>query len=155
MAGIVQQNMFDHAKELAKMRQSMPEKTRQAFDRVVLAGKKILYSRETRGMIDKFMQIEAPIAEKLGSGIANVVIMIDNQANGNIPKDVIIPAATVLLFDAADFLRQTGEQISTQDIGKAYEMMFYGIYSGYGIKPEQLDATLNKMGENHKQPQEA
>lgn len=151
MAGLVQQNMFNHGKELAKMRQSMPEKTRQAFDRVVLAGKKVLYSRETRGMIDKFMQTEAPIAEKLGCGIANVVIMIDNQANGHLPKDVIIPAATVLLFDAADFLKQTGEQISTQDIGKAYEMMFYGIYSGYGIKPEQLDATLTKMGENHKQ----
>lgn len=154
MAGIVQQNMFDHSKELARMRSIMPEKMREAFDRIVLAGKKVMYSKETAPMVDQYLSSGASTAEKLGGGVANVVVMLDNKAQGAIPKDILIPAATVLLFDAADFMRRTGTKVTTEDIGKAYEMMFYGIFEAYGMKPEQVDATFDRMEQDFRQPQQ-
>lgn len=154
MAGIVKQNMFDHSKELARMRSIMPEKMREAFDRIVLAGKKVIYSKETAPMVDQYLSSGASIAEKLGGGVANVVVMLDNKAQGAIPKDILIPAATVLLFDAADFMRRTGTKVTTEDIGKAYEMMFYGIFEAYGMKPEQVDATFDRMEQDFRQPQQ-
>jgi len=138
---------FDQNAELAKMARAMGPEREDAFRRVVVAGKRLLYGKETQGMIDQFMSTEAPIEEKLGTGIANLVIMIDNKAQGNIPKDVMIPAATVLLFDAADFLRQSGEQISVEQLGAAYEHMFYGIFAGYGAQPEQVDAAFDQFAQ--------
>jgi len=142
--------MFDHSKELAKMVSAMPPKMKNAFERVVLAGKKILYSKETQQMVDEFLQGDLPVANKLGEGVANIVVMIDNKANGAVPKDVLIPAATVLLFDAADFLKRTGETVTSEDIGKAYELMFYGIFSAYGAQPEQVDAAFDDYAANNK-----
>jgi hypothetical protein len=156
MAGIIERNAapegmeaeapagsFDQNAELAKMAQAMGPEREDAFKRVVLAGKKILYGKETQGMVQEFMATDAPIEEKLGTGIANVLVMMDNQAQGNIPKDVMIPAGTVLLFDAADYLRQSGEKISAQQLASAYEHMFYGVFAGYGSSPEQTDAALD------------
>lgn len=145
MPGIVQQNMFDHSKELARMRSAMPPKMRDAFDRIVIAGKKVMYSKETAPMVDQYLNSGASTAEKLGGGVANVIVMLDNKAQGAIPKDILIPAATVLLFDAADFMRRTGTRVTTEDVGKAYELMFYGIFDAYGMKPEQVDSTFDHM----------
>lgn len=151
MAGLIQKNMFNHSKELAKMVSAMPPKMRTAFEKVVLAGKKVMYSKETQSVVNQFLDADMPVANKLGEGIANLVVMLDNKSNGAIPKDVMIPAATVLLFDAADFLKQTGEKITAADIGKAYELMFYGIYMAYGMQPEQVDQVFEKMGAGAKQ----
>jgi len=154
MAGLIRDSMkFDHAAELKKMRSIMPKEMQDGFERVVLAGKKILYSNETREMVDKFLNSDAEVAEKLGLGVANVMILIDNKANGNIPKEVIIPAATVLLFDAADFLRKTGEKVTAQDIGMAYEMMFFAIFEAYGMAPDQVEQVFDKMGAEGQEPQ--
>lgn len=144
---------LDQNAELMRMAQAMGPERQEAFQRVVLAGKRILYGKETQGIIDEFMSVDAPIEEKLGTGIANLVIMIDNKAQGNIPKDVMIPAGTLLLFDAADFLRQSGERISVEQLGSAYEHMFYGIFSGYGAAPEQVDAALDQYGQQPDAPQ--
>lgn len=159
MEGLIERNaapeqsgpQFDQNEELAKMAQAMGPEREDAFRRIVLAGKKILYGKETQGMIDEFMATDAPIEEKLGTGIANLLILIDNKANGNIPKDVMIPAGTVLLFDAADFLRQSGEKITVEQMGSAYEHMFYGIFAGYGAQPEQVDGALDQFATQRQQ----
>ena len=134
---------FNHAQEIGKMIEVMPPEMKQAFQKVVLAGKKMLYSPDTREMINEVLNSEAEMGEKLGAGIANLMIMMDNQAQGAIPKDVMIPAATVLLFDAADALKQSGETISAEELGQAYEIMFYNIFAGYGAQPEQVDKVLD------------
>lgn len=143
---------FDQTQELERMAQTLGPEREDAFKRVVMAGKRILYGKETQKMVNEFLETEAPVAEQLGAGIANLVIMIDNQAQGNIPKEVIVPAATVLLFDAADFLKQSGQTITVQDIGAAYEIMFYNLFSGYGVPPEQLDMIMDEVAANEGLP---
>ena len=86
-------------------------------------------------------------------GVANLIVLIDNQSNGSLPKEAMIPAATVLLFDAADTLSQGGEKITSQQIGDAYQMMFYGIFSAYGMDEQQTDAAFDHLGANVKKPE--
>lgn len=138
---------FDPNVEIAKMGEAMGPERQDAFKRIVMAGQRVLYGRESQGIIDEFMAQDAPLEEKLGAGIANLVVMLDNKANGNIPKDVLIPAGTVLLFDAADFLRQSGEEISIEQVSSAYEHMFYGIFAGYGAEPDQVDAAFDQFAQ--------
>lgn len=157
---------FDQNKEIQKMVSVMPPETKKAFTQIVKAGQTIMYSPETREEIMSFLTIDAPVEERLGSGIANLVIMIDNKANGALPKEAMIPAATVLLFDAADILRKAGETVGVEQMGAAYEMMFYGIFAGYGMEPDQVDATFDGIeseigtqgtqgGQQGQMPQEA
>lgn len=142
---------FDHSAEIEKMVAAMPPEMRDGFESIVEAGKQIMYGSETRDIVQQFLGADAPVEEKLGAGVANLVIMIDNQANGNVPKELLIPAGTVLLFDAADVLREAGETISAAQIGSAYEHMFYGIFAGYGASPEQTDAVFEDMGKRQSQ----
>lgn len=142
----------DHSAEIKKMVAAMPQQLRPAFQQIVEAGKQILYGPDTRQAVTEFLMTDAPIEERLGNGIANLVILIDNRANGNLPKEALIPAGTVLLFDAADVLRQSGESISVDQIGKAYEMMIYGIFAGYGMEPDQVDAAFEGMAQKLKTP---
>ena len=146
------EQQFNHGDELAKMIESMPAEMRKAFQQVVMAGKKVLYSQETAPIIDEVLNAEGSIGEKLGAGIANLVVTLDNKANGAMPKDVIIPAATVLLFDAADALAQAGMKIATQDIAVAYETMFYSIFQSYGAAPEQVDQVMDRLGQDQQAP---
>jgi hypothetical protein len=141
-----QMPQYDRNAEVEKMVRLMPEKMRAAFENVVKAGKRVMYGPETREDVMSFLAQEAPLEEKIGTGIANLVILLDNKANGNLPKDVLIPAGTVLLFDLIGTLEESGEQITAQTEASAYQHMFYGIFAGYGVDPAQLDQMFDEVG---------
>jgi hypothetical protein len=121
----------------------LPPELQDAYDRVVAAGMKVLFSKETHQyMLD---QIQAPgqAAEKLGQGIAKVVVFLFNESNGTLPQDVIVPAALLLLLKAADFINKSGKgEISDEEIGQAVEVLISSLFEGFGEDPAQLDAAL-------------
>lgn len=147
---------FDAGKELKKMEEAIPPNLRPAFNQIISAGRQIVYGQETRDEILKFLTSDAPLEERLGNGVANLIVMIDNKANGKLPKEVFIPAATVLLFDVAETLTKGGEEIPTEVLAKSYEIMFYGIFAGYGMEPEKVNAAFDgmeqRMNQNPNQP---
>lgn len=140
---------FDHAGEIDKMVQAMPQEMRKPFENIVEAGKRVLYGPDTRQMVMDFMNNNAPLEDKLGTGIANLIVMLDNKANGSLPKETLIPAGTVLLFDFIDVLKETGENITNEQIAKAYQFMFYGIFQGYGMESDKLDQVFSHMAQQH------
>lgn len=149
-----QAGAFDKVAEVEKMISVMPAKMRQSFEKIVEAGKRVMYGPETREEVMSFLGQDAPLEEKLGTGIANLVILLDNKANGNLPKDVLIPVGTVLLFDLIGVMEESGEDITPQVMSSAYQHMFYGIFSGYGVPPEKLDQLFDEVGAQTQQQQQ-
>lgn len=136
-----------HMDELEKMRGLLDGKLGDAYDRVVTAGMKMMYAPEAADMIHKLiMDDEVPVANKLGEGVANLVVMMDNQGNGTIPKEILVPVGVTLLFEAADYLFECGIEFTEQDLGSALELMINGIFVGYGIDPDQIDKVVDDMG---------
>ena len=113
-----------HMDELAKMRQLLDGKLGDAYDRVTAAGMKMMYAPDNAEMIQGLIMDEGvPVANKLGEGVANLLVMMDNQGNGSIPKEVLVPVGVTLMFEAADYLFEVGVEFTEEDLGTALALM--------------------------------
>lgn len=135
-----------HEDELANMVTVMPPQMRDAYQRVVVAGKKMMYAPETAEAIHGIiLDDKIPMANKLGEGVANLVVMMDNQGNGTIPKDVLVPVGVTLMFEAADYLFEVGMEVTENDLSDAMEMMVYSIFEAYGVPQAEVDKIIDKL----------
>lgn len=152
MAGLIQDNMpqpegqapqaggaggkMDAATVNANIKVS-PE-MQDAYDRVVLAGMKVMFDKKTHEMAMKGLEGEGPISDRLGTAITALIALLMKQSNGTLPPAVMIPAGTNLLMQAADFLRETGQDISDEDIGEAMSVMIESMMDMVGMSSEKL-----------------
>ena len=136
-----------HMDELEQMRNMLDGKLGDAYDRVLTAGMKMLYSADSSQMMQQIiMDEEIPIANKLGEGIANLLVMMDNQGNGTIPKEVLVPVGVALMFEAADYLFEVGIEFTEEDLGDGLELLIRAVLIGYNIDPSKLDDVVDDMG---------
>ena len=82
----------------------MPPELQEAYERVVLAGMKMLFDKNTNKLAVKQLQsMEGPLSERLGKSVAGLLAELFRQSNKTMPPQVIIPAGVELLMQAADF----------------------------------------------------
>ena len=141
--------MKAHMDELANMVKVMAPEMRDAYERVLTAGKKMMYAPETAEAVHGLILDDSiPMANKLGEGVANLMIMLDNQGNGTIPKDVLIPVGVTLIFEAVDYMYECGLEATAEELSDGLELMVYGIYEGYNIPREEVDMVVDKLAES-------
>lgn len=122
----------------------MPPKLQNAYDRVVLAGMKIMFSEKTNQVVMKQMQGQGPVSERLGMGIAGLMATLYKESNKTIPPAVIIPAGVYLLAQAADFLKKTQiENIDDKAIGDAMQIFVEITIKMFGGDPDKVYGILN------------
>jgi hypothetical protein len=124
----------------------MPPELQKAYDKVVIAGMKMLFSKETHRIMLKELQRGGPLADRLGKGIAGLMLILYKESNATMPPAVIIPAGIELLMQAVDFLRKTGlEKVTNKDIGDGMEQMITIIAQKFGASPDKLQAALSQF----------
>lgn len=124
---------------------SMPDNLKQAYERVVLAGMKTLYSPETHEMSFKTIQGDGPIDERLGRGAAALMGLLVKESNGTMPPQIIIPAGVELLVSAGDYLKQAGEPVTDDDIGGALAVFVQLVLEQAGAdSPEKMQQMLQQ-----------
>lgn len=154
MAGLIQENMSgdELTPEKVNSQIKMPPELQEAYDRVVLAGMKVMFSKATHDKVLKAIQGEGPLAKRLGVGIAGLMAELFKQSNQTIPPQVLIPAGTNLLVQAADFLKRTGaEQVDNQTLGEAMQVMVNTILDMFGIDPMKLRGALDQFDQSRTQ----
>ena len=136
--------------ETIKENIKMPPELQEAYERVVIAGMKVMFSKESHKLMLDELQKEGPVGQKLGMGIAGLMLLLVKESNGTIPPEVIIPAGINLLTRAADFVRKTKlEKITNADIGDAMEVMISTILQKFGVEPEQMAEMLNQYSDEN------
>lgn len=136
-----------HLDELEQMRGMMDGKLGDAYDRVLTAGMKMLYSQQNAQIVTQLItDDQIPIPNKLGEGVGNLMVMMDNQGNGTIPKEVIIPVGVALMFEAADYLFECGIDVTEDDLGKGLEILLTSVMTGYGLDTAKMDQIIDDMG---------
>lgn len=120
--------------------QSMPKEFQEAFARVVKAGMKVIFSEETHeDIIQLLSKSEGDIGEMLGGQIANLMAMLYQKSNNTIPGEVIVPAGTYLLAQAAEFLETvTEEEMAPELIAQAMQTMIDSLMRGFGVDPQKF-----------------
>lgn len=110
----------------------------QQLERIVLAGRKVMFSAESHHLMAEQMDGPGPIAEKLGQGAAGLMGLLMQESKGSIPPNLIIPAGLILLAHAADFMRQAGDTVTDQDIAAGMGVMVSATLSASGIDPDKV-----------------
>lgn len=92
-----------------------------ATKRVVLAGMKLMYDEKTFDTFKAGMMKQAPMPDKLATEAAGLIKMLQDKANGSIPRQVLIPAASMLMLEIAKFMKDAKIAAPTpEDIKAAY-----------------------------------
>ena len=152
MVGIVNQNMArpdeksSVTPEQVRKDMQLPPELQNAYERVVVAGMKMMFSKET----NKYMlqQLEAPgsMAEKLGNGVAELMLLLFMQSNKTMPPQVIIPAGTELVVQAADFINQAGlAEVTNRDVGDGIQVMMAVVLKQFGVDPAKLMRNIDQF----------
>lgn len=123
----------------------LPPDLENAYQRVVVAGMKIMFSPETRDEVLKQIDGPGPMPEKLAKGIAGLMILLFDQSNKTMPPQVIIPAGIELLVHAGEFLDKSGSEVSDQEIGTAISLMIQMLLKTFGIDPAKMMAKLGQF----------
>ena len=153
--GLIQDKMArpegdDLDTETIKENIKMPPELQEAYERVVIAGMKVMFSKESHKLMLDELQKEGPVGQKLGMGIAGLMLLLVKESNNTIPPEVIIPAGVNLLSRAADFIRKSEiEKITNADIGNAMEVMISTILQKFGVEPEQMAEMLNQYSDEN------
>jgi hypothetical protein len=123
----------------------LPPEMQDAYARVVAAGMKVLFSKQTHDVMLQQLNAPGDNATKLGQGIAKVIVFLFNESNGTMPQEVIVPAAMILLIKAADFVNQSGKgQVSDEEVGRAMEILIDSLFEGFGADRAELDTAMSQ-----------
>ena len=123
----------------------MPPELQEAYERVVIAGMKVMFSKESHRAMLQEIQKPGRMDERLGKGIAGLMLMLFKESNETMPPAVIIPAGVNLLMEAVDFLRKSGLAKPTNaDIGGGIEIMMSIILEKFGVAPDKMAQMLNQ-----------
>ena len=114
------------------------------YDRIVLAAKKIMYSDQMKPRMLALLKGPGTDGEKIGQGVVGVMGVLYTYMNGAMPPQLIIPAATELVADAAEFLSKAGLQITDDDVAEGMATMIEEILGRAGISPEQIPQLLQQ-----------
>ena len=118
----------------------MPPQLQEAYQRVVLAGMKLLFDKKTnRFAIKQFQALEGSVGERLGKSIAGLLAMLFRESNQSMPPQVIVPAGVELVMQAADFIRKAKiEPINNKDIGDAMDVMVTTVLQMFKLDPGKI-----------------
>jgi hypothetical protein len=125
----------------------------KAFNRIVVAGMKLMYADKTEAMLRKQMDsAEPPIAA--GQGAAKLVGLLLAKSKGTAPFKAMIPAGVVLTCEALDFMEKAGKAQLTPDlVSEAVQEFGSAVLQVIGVTPEKLDQMMARIPDAQK-PQE-
>lgn len=125
----------------------MPPQDMQAFEKVVLAGMKIMYDKTTFPIFKSGMMKKTPLPQRLATEAAGLMKMLMDKSKNSIPKQIIAPAAAMLLMEMGKFMTEAGiAKPKGDDIRQATMMMLKMLQSLYAKKPGQAAPAAPPQG---------
>lgn len=132
----------------AALKENVPPKFRSAYDRVVLAGMKLLFDKKTNQKIVAAMNGKQAPDDLIAENIAGLVMLLFKQSKNSIPQQVLIPAAIDLALQFAEFMQRVGTiQVDEQVMASALQKIVFKLFEAFGVKQDQLMSGISKMQE--------
>lgn len=119
----------------------MPEKDMADFEKVVLAGMRLMYNEKTFAIFQRGLtRTDRPVPQRLAAESAGLMKMLYDKSNGTMPKQIIAPAAAMLLMEMGKFMTEAGiEQVTSEQVREATGLLMNALkamFAGQG-KAEQ------------------
>lgn len=123
----------------------VPPNLKPAFDRIVLSGMRIMFSKDSHKLLLEQLNKEGPLAQKLTEGIISLMYLLWTQSNKTIPPQLMVPATVVMTLRAFDYLQQAGDPEATKEVlGEALNGAVTGVMERFGVDPNNLEGALKE-----------
>ena len=134
---------------------ALPPNLQEPYQRVVLAGMKVMFSKETHSTMIEELNKPGAMGKKLGEGIAGLMLLLFQQSRKTMPPQLLIPAGTYLLAQAADFAKKSGQPVTNADVAQGTTIMINTILPKFGVDPNKLAANVTSKLPTTPAPQPA
>lgn len=116
-----------------------------AINKVVAAGKKVMYSPQSRDMAMGELKQAGSDPEALGAAVAKLIGILMAHAKGTIPAEVFVPASIILLCEGLQFMEDAGALKVTADLlAKATQATGSAVLQLIGVTPDKMHEILAK-----------
>jgi hypothetical protein len=115
------------------------------LDRIVLAGRKVMFAKQSHKMFLEQLDGPGDIAQKLGQGVAGLMGLLWQESRRSLPPQLLIPSGMVLVAVAADFLRKGGMEVTDEDVAGGIEALVTALLQAGGVDPEKV-AQIGERG---------
>jgi hypothetical protein len=116
-------NIIDSALWQKHLNAKLPPAKQQALERIVVAGMKVMFDKQTHKMMLTELDAPGDMVTKLAEATTKLMILLFKHSNGSMPGDLLIPAGGVLMAKACEFLNQTGETVTEDQFRQALTAM--------------------------------
>ena len=112
----------------------MPEKDMADFEKVVLAGMRLMYNEKTFAIFQRGLtRTDRPVPQRLAAESAGLVKMLYDKSNGTMPKQIIAPAAAMLLMEMGKFMTEAGiEQVTSEQVKEGTALLMNSLKAMFG-----------------------
>ncbi len=115
----------------------------------------VLFSDETHDLMLQQLEEDGDIAESAGNAIAGLMSMLYEKSNQSMPPEVIIPAGTYLMAEAADFIEQvTGETLTGETLSNAAAVMTETLMNAFGVDANKFVESSEQAMAKYSEGQE-
>ena len=125
----------------------LPPELHQPLKQLLTAGMKLLFSKESHELTLKGINEtdDVPLSDELAVGAVSLFKLMLGKAKGQVPGEIVMPAAAILIARVLEFLQESGStEVSDQVFSDAMEMFKAKIENDIGAS-EQGQAAEQPM----------
>ena len=128
----------------AGIEENIKPEDKEAYDRIVTAGMKVIASDEfSQQMLDTLSVKGEELPDKIADGVARLISLLHVSAKGKMPVGPTIAAAYTLMVKAMDFAeRAIGTEITNDIIADTAIKTISVVAPLLGISKEKLQAAM-------------
>ncbi len=124
---------------VSQVEAKVPAEKREAYDRILTAGMKVMFSKESSNLVKQALDQPGSLGERAGKAAANLLMLLFMESEKSLPLDVGMLAAMVLMAHALDFAEKIGVgQVDNATIDEAAQNLSNEILKKIGVTPEQV-----------------
>jgi hypothetical protein len=112
------------------------------IEKAVKAGEQVMYAPQARQQLIAALG-DGSDPESIGAGIAKVLAVMYHKTNNTMPMQVGVPAATILLLEALQFIEDAGKaQVTPEMLAECTKAMGSAVLQMFGVTPDKLQTMF-------------
>lgn len=125
--------------------QQVPPEMKQMYESIVLAGMKVMFSKDTASLMDQQLDASGDMVANIADGISMLIMIVFNEAQQ--PPEQFIPAAGLasitLMCHALDYAEQTrGLKVDEQFVADCTKATTMKVLERFGITQDQVGQVI-------------
>lgn len=116
-----------------------------AYDKICLAGMKVMFSKETHGQLLQGLQESEDKLKTAIEGVIGLLGILYKESRNTMPVGPMILAGQSLMMEALDFMEQGGMVEVTPDLlAEATQSYIETLLPKLGVTPDKMQALMSQ-----------